>query len=466
MLSSLGPRLQGWLRQPNAPLRRRLLFAAAALLLLFLSITGVVLDGAFRASIDDSARAQLRLRVLNLLSVAEWRDGALVLPPALSEARYNRPGSGLYARLFDGGTGLAWQSLSLSHSGVSLPAPLPMPPGGEAFDRIATAEGAPLYRFTFGLLWEGPEGDVPYRLEVSFSQQPFQQEARGFRRSLWLWLGGATVALLLLQMALLRAALAPLGRMAKAVEALERGEEGTLARPWPLELSGLAKNLEALLASERARQKRYRTTLDDLAHSLKTPLAILRNTRPEDEGERSTQLSRMESIVAHHLKRASLGTNPLTSDAVPLASHGERLLAGLRRLHADRGLTLTADLDPTLAVAVDERDLYDILGNLLDNACKYGHSRVHLRAEGTADAVKLWVEDDGPGIPEALHGYVLTRGARADTAQQGQGIGLAMVTERVASYGGALAIGTSAFGGAAVGVTLPRASRPAPEARA
>ena len=117
-------------------------------------------------------------------------------------------------------------------------------------------------------------------------------------------------------------------------------------------------------------------------------------------------------------------------------------------------------------MAVDERDLYDILGNLLDNACKYGHSRVHLRAEGTADAVKLWVEDDGPGIPEALHGYVLTRGARADTAQQGQGIGLAMVTERVASYGGALAIGTSAFGGAAVGVTLPRASRSTPEGRA
>ncbi len=445
-----------WLSPPNGSLRRRLLFAAGLTLLLFLSLTGFVLDGAFRASIDDSARAQLRLRVLNLLSVAEWDGAGLTLPLRLSEARYNRPGSGLYARLFDEAGTLKWQSQSLGHSAVSLPSPLPMPPGGEAFDRTATLAGAPLYRFTFGLLWEGPEGDRPYSLEVSFSQQPFQQEARGFRRALWLWLGGATAALLLLQMALLWAALAPFSRVARALAALERGEEGALEGAWPQELSGLVHNLETLLASERARQKRYRTTLDDLAHSLKTPLAILRNAKAEDEEERSAQLARMESIIGHHLKRASVGANPLVAEDVPLAVHGERLLAGLRRLHADRGLTLTAELHPALTVSIDERDLYDLLGNLLDNACKYGKSRVHLRAEAIAGAVKIWVEDDGPGSPEALHRDVLTRGARADTAQQGQGIGLAMVTERVAGYGGALAFETSPLGGAAVCITLPR----------
>ncbi|MEE4299692.1 MAG: ATP-binding protein [Pseudomonadales bacterium] len=165
----------------------------------------------------------------------------------------------------------------------------------------------------------------------------------------------------------------------------------------------------------------------------------------------------MDTIVGHHLQRASVGSNPLAGARTPVAEAARRIAAGLERLHADRSLTIAVDVDEDIVVSVDERDLYEVLGNLLENACKYGEAQVRIRAEPQRGEVRLCVEDDGPGVPEALRGDVLARGARADTAKAGQGIGLAVVAELVAAYGGTLEIGVSDLGGAAVALLLPTA---------
>mgnify|MGYP006274579469 CR=1 FL=1 len=444
-------------------LRLRLLAAGGVVLLGFLSTTGFVLDRAFRASVDDNAREQLRVRVLALLGSAEVVDGVLTEPARLPEPRYASPGSGLYARILDAAGRPVWRSRSLEATALTLPTPPPRPPGTSAFDRLDLPGLPPLYRYAFGVLWEGPVGDAAYTIEVALDRAPFRAEARAFRRELFVWLGGAGAGLLVLQLGLLAAALAPLGRVAAEVRRVEQGDATELDGDWPVELSGLARALDRLIESERARQARYRTTLDDLAHSLKTPLAILRNALSDGAGrgdeaaleEARGQLDRMQTIVGHHLQRASVARNPLAVPALRLAEPVRRIVAGLERLYAERALRLETAVPDALTVAVDERDLYEIVGNLADNACKYGRRIVRISAREVDAGVELLLEDDGPGVPEALRRHVLARGARADTVQAGQGIGLALVTELVASYGGALAIDASPLGGAAVRVLLP-----------
>ena len=461
---------------PAAPLsiRVRLVAAAALVLVAFLSVTGLVLDRAFRASIEDSAQEQLRLRVLGLLGTAELVDGILSLPPALPEPRFNQPGSGLYARLLNADGTPIWTSRSEASHADADDRGRVLEPGLSVFEAIDDDPAEPLYRSGFGVLWEGPAGDASYTLWVSTAQAPFVAETQGFRRTLYTLLGGAGLALLLLQLGVLALALRPLGRVAREVTRIERGEAARLDGAWPSELAGLTRSLNLLIDHERARQQRYRDTLDDLAHSLKTPLAILRNAISDADArglaDAEGQIERMDAIVGHHLQRASVGTNPLGGERTPVKTAADRIAGGLQRLHADKGVRIEVAADEALAAAVDERDLYEMLGNLVENACKYGNASVSIRADIADDAsdvardgasawLRLRVEDDGPGVPEDVRGFVLARGARADTAKSGQGIGLAVVAELVAGYGGSLEIGESAaLSGARVELLLPAAS--------
>ena len=449
-------------RRPPLSIRARLTLAAGLVLIGFLSLTGFVLDRAFQASVEDSAREQLSIRVVGLIGAAELVDGVLSLPARLPEPLFNQPASGLYARLLDASGRPLWTSRSLaSRAGAERPGRT-LAPGESVFDE-PPAQGEALYRYGFGVLWEGPGGDAPYTFWVSTAQASFVAETRSFRRTLYTLLGGAGLALLLIQALVLTVALTPLRRVELELERVERGDAQRLEGDWPEELAGLTRNLNLLIDHERARQSRYRNTLDDLAHSLKTPLAILRNalSSPDVAGRREAegQIERMDAIVGHHLQRASVGRNPLGAAAVALAEPVARISAGLRRLHADRGVVIETRIPAGLAVEVDERDLYEIVGNLAENACKYGERRVRISASTQMQDVLLQVEDDGPGVPPALRRFVLDRGARADTASAGQGIGLAVVAELVAGCGGGLEIGESALGGACIEVRLPLSGR-------
>lgn len=447
------------MRRPLS-LRLRLLSAATLVLLLFLSGTGIILDRAFRTSIEQSAREQLRLRALALLGTADLIGGQLSLPVLQAEPRLNQPGSGLYARVVDGDGIEVWASRSL----VGRPTPLDVPavaPGQARFEALQDADGAALYRFSLGVIWETSQHDLPHVFSVAMAQAPFMAEAQSFRRALFTGLGGAGVGLLLVLLAVLATALRPLRRLAREVERVERGMAERLDDRWPEELAGLARNLNLLVDHERGRQQRYRHTLDDLAHSLKTPLAILRNALaegPEAAALAREQIERMQTMIQHHLQRASVSRNPLRLHRTALAEPVQRIVAGLERLHPDSELELQAAIPPSLQVAVDERDLYEIIGNLAENACKYGRRRVRISARAEGQDVLLTVVDDGDGIPTGLRQAVLDRGARADTNKSGQGIGLAVVSDLLATWDGRLAIDTDPeLGGAAVTVSLPAA---------
>ena len=217
----------------------------------------------------------------------------------------------------------------------------------------------------------------------------------------------------------------------------------------------LTDNLNHLLVRERAQQQRYRDALADLAHSLKTPLALLKGVAGDPQLLSQTlpeQLERMNHIVAYQLQRASTAGAARFAVALAVNPVLDKTAASLRKVYAEKGLQLDIVADEVLW-KIDEGDLYELLGNLLDNACKWCRQRVRVTLASDADALHLEVADDGPGVadPQAI----LRRGVRADEQVPGHGIGLAMIADIVHAYGGELAIRRSNLGGASFCVTLP-----------
>ncbi|MEK9870977.1 MAG: ATP-binding protein, partial [Gammaproteobacteria bacterium] len=189
------------------------------------------------------------------------------------------------------------------------------------------------------------------------------------------------------------------------------------------------------------------------------PLSILKNEAARPELDASTgaalneQVDRMNDIVGYQLERAVASSSALYRASVPVAPVVDKLVTALARVYQDKGVVIDADIQAE-NFAGDERDLYELLGNLLDNACKYGGGRVVLALRDGAERLLIQVDDDGPGIAEVDHEQVLRRGARLDTRESGQGIGLAVVAEIVDRYGGKIAIRQAALGGASLQVVL------------
>jgi two-component system sensor histidine kinase PhoQ len=198
--------------------------------------------------------------------------------------------------------------------------------------------------------------------------------------------------------------------------------------------------------------------MDDLAHSLKTPLAVIRNALEQVPSEPrdllAEQLDRMQTTVTHQLSRASVAGPLIVSRQIELRALIQRLLRALETAYRDRGIRVELDVPASLGVRADERDLMEILGNLLENAFKYSRSRI--RVSGSrGETLQIVVEDDGPGIAPDVREAVLNRGTRADEVESGQGIGLAVVAELVELYKGRLRIGDSVLGGASLSLELP-----------
>ncbi len=443
------------LRNPLHSLAGRLILGSALLFPLFLGASGWYLERSHRASLEAGESERLRLQVLALLAQADYDDG-IVLPKHLLEARYSQANSGLYARI----TGADGTPLWLSPSAVSLPAavldqPPPALSAGER--RFSRRDG--LYILSWQVLWETAGGAAaPLQFTVMDSADPIDADIAVYRRHLLLWLGGSALLLLACQGAVLGLTLTPLRRLAAEVAAIEAGAAEHLAGDYPREVQPLTTNLNALLEGERNRRERVRNTLGDLAHSLKTPLAVLRSADPADPGYAALvreQSGNMEQIVNYQLQRAS-GSAQTLLRRTPMLPLLQRLRDSLLKIYADKSLTIELAVDPQCRFRGDERDLLEIAGNILDNACKYGRGRVWVRTEGGAPGLlTLVVEDDGAGIPAAEHRHILRRGARLDERGPGQGLGLAVATDIIASYHGSLNIGARPGGGTRVTIRLP-----------
>jgi len=276
------------------------------------------------------------------------------------------------------------------------------------------------------------------------------------------------VMLIVLQFLLLRWSLTPLRKVASDMTRVERGDSEHLDSQYPLELTSLTERINVFIDNEREQRTRYRHTLADLAHSLKTPLAVIRSqlesTAVDDASRRSgvlDQVRRMDDLVAYQLSRAATSGRQTFASAVPIAGHAEDLVQSLEKVYAAKNVLCEFDIDEHAVFYGEQGDLLELMGNLLENAFKWASHRVLLvvKAQATTSRQRpgLWlsVEDDGPGIAADKIEKVLQRGVRGDERVQGHGIGLSIVQDIVHAYQGELLVDRSPeLGGARFSVTL------------
>lgn len=447
----------------HSSLRLRLLLAAGLILAAFFGLTGIALERAFRDAAHKAMQDQLQVHIYALLSAIDLdRRGYPHLPKHLPDARFSSPGSGLYGFIFKHDRSV-WHSPSAL--GLEIPAQ-PLTSGKTLFlNWKGTRE---LWILYYGVTWETVRGRrFPLVVAVAADTDALARQVADFRRTLWLWLGGSGILLLALQAGVLGWSLRPLRTITADLEAIEAGRKQQLEGPYPRELGGLAEGLNALLQSERAHLERYRNLLADLAHSFKTPLAVMRGlgqNEPLPAPVRDIlieQVDRMQMLVDYQLQRAAVRGSHGALAPVLVWPVLERIRTSLDKVYADKSVHCTLEGNQAARCFLEEGDLYELAGNLMDNAYKWCRGQVAVRVIVCPErgrrhpSLHLTIEDDGPGIPAAQRSEVLKRGIRADQSTHGHGIGLAVVAELVRLHRGRLRYTDGRLSGACWEVILP-----------
>ena len=256
----------------------------------------------------------------------------------------------------------------------------------------------------------------------------------------------------------------PLRKVARDVARIESGQAARLQGDYPRELEPLARNVNRLLETEKSNQDRIRNALDSLAHSLKTPLAVIQAALPLHGGEAESSMQNavdeMSRLIATRLERAGTSARRTLAQPVPVREQLQRILDSLQKVYSHKMIQTEVTMDEKLVFYGEKRDLLELMGNLLDNAFKYGKSQVRVSGEpldpdSPRPGVTLRIENDGAGIDESKWDKLLQRGSRGDEQAEGHGLGLAIVLELVTAYGGEVSIEHSELGGAEIQVDLP-----------
>jgi two-component system sensor histidine kinase PhoQ len=440
---------------PGYSIRARLLLGAALVLVAFMAGAGLAVQRAHADSVRAVHFGRLQSTIYLLLARAELDDsGALVMPVGFAEPRLSLPQSGLYAGIFNVNRNEEWRSPS--SLGAAPPFRREGVQTGQWRNEAIDGKEHDYLAVSYGVNWATGRSAAPLVLSVVEDRAEFDREIAVFARTLWAWLGGAGVLLLLAQLLLLRWGLAPLRRVATEIGRIESGQQERIEGSYPTEILPLTDNLNTLIQQERVRQGRYKEALSFLAHSLKTPLAVLRNALndpPQLPAAVQQQVARMDDIVQHQLGRARAGGATRFAPPVLIAPVLDRVRDALLKVYAEKGLAIATECQPDLSWRIDEGDLFEILGNLMDNAAKWAKSRVLARAAREDGQFVIRVEDDGPGFSDTES--ILQIHVRGDERVPGHGVGLAVVNDLVHSHGGQLKLERGALGGARVEIRLP-----------
>lgn len=300
----------------------------------------------------------------------------------------------------------------------------------------------------------------PATVAVATPRETITRPILGAMAPLILSLLALGVLLAIATLVQLRLGLRPLDRLRDDIAAVRNGRADRLSENQPAELAPLASELNALVADNQAALAAARGTAANLAHGLKTPIATLALVAGEPgrdpDGRLAALVARLDATVRHHLGRARAGiARPRV--ATPVGAVADDIATALRRIHAERGVMITVEIPPDLAVTVDRTDLDEMIGNLADNAMRWARSRVVIGAHAASGSAIITIEDDGPGIAPAERERALAKGARLDERHEGHGFGLTIAHELAVLYGGDLTLGDAADGGLAASLALPLA---------
>ncbi len=432
-------------------LQGRLLLASIFCLPLFIGASGWLLDRAFQNNLRSAEAEQLKTQLYILLGAAEWKDNKLTLPDRLADPRFSSITSGLYGQVTLN-SALVWRSSSAQ----LLTTPLPSIEQSHTVNQESFDETENLFRFCYDLSWEDDNRvEQPLRFQLFHTRDQFLARLKSYRQQLWGGLVPLALGLLFIQLMILRWGLRPLSKLAKDINSLPHTQGQQLMGDYPAEIMPVTESLNQVLKSEQLQQQRYKNTLGDLAHSLKTPLSIIQGEDTEKSSVVTEQLNRMNNIIRHQLQRAVIQSHHPLRQQQLIRPVVQRLCGAMQKVYRDKKIEIDIDIAKDLSYPIDSQDLFEILGNVIENACKYGKKKILIGAGIQGDTLKVTVGDDGDGIAENASD-ILQRGTRMDTAKPGQGLGLAIATDIISAYDGSLDISQCAtLGGASFTITLP-----------
>ncbi len=441
-------------------LSQRILSSAMLVLIIFTIGIAWGLDRAFYDSARLGVQDRLFAKLLMLMGDTEVEEsGELDVPTNLLDAEFGHVNSDTYAFIIDHTQTIAWRSTS------SLNAKIPelhlLEKGRKEFSQIAL-DGKPYFIYNYGIVWETQSGNYPLTFVVITDATLFEDQIERYREDLWGWLALMVVFLLITQMLVLRWGLQPLRKVSVELATIESGQQENVKGDYPSELKLLTDSINSLINHEHKQQKRYRNGLADLAHSLKTPLAVLQGAINSDEDEtlrRKTiheQIDRIDNIIQYQLRRAATAGSSPGMGLVMLHPLAVRIVNTVQKAYRNKQPDITIAIDDSIGLRIDEGDLMELLGNLIDNAFKWCRSRIELSAYHRDNQVIIQVKDDGPGIDPQQIARILERGVRADQSTPGHGIGLAIVRDIMQVYEGELSIENNPAGGACVTLRLKR----------
>ena len=427
-------------------LKVRIVVSALLLILVLMPIIGITVNNAFESQINLAEKNQLKAYVYSVLAMAEVEDNQLQMPEHLLENQFNVIGSGLYGLITHNDNQLLWSSNSFL--GLDMPINLPKPVTGRSSFNSIIINDKPQLIYSFSVSFATSEQPFTMTLHIIKDQQDYLQQLKKFSNTLWTWLVILTAFLIIVQLSWLLWTLKPLGKFSHELSAVEQGDSTQLSTHYPVELQKVAKQLNTLLQTEQNQRKRYRNALADLAHSLKTPLAVMQ-TQANLSQASMEQLNRINDIIAYQLKRAQSAAGSGWHLGISVDDIAIPLVRTLSKIHQQQQLNIDYQGDPNARFKGDETDLIEMLGNVLDNACKAANNRVLLKVKQLPNSLLISIEDDGAGVPKDKQQQIFERGMRADTYEQGHGIGLAIVRDLVDSYHGTLTVTQSyTLGGA------------------
>ena len=452
--------------ETRGSLAGRLIWLAGAWSILALILTGLLLTTAFRDTATRRLESSLQATDIEVAAVTRVEGGYVMTPP-VQDARTLRAYSGKYWSVVEPDPVHGFHALTRSESlfDYGLPAPLDGP------GMILSAPGEPYYYDAIGpddqplrimaVARTLPNREAPVIFLSALDRSDIDQDISNFAFLTWTalaLLGFGLIAAVFIQV---RVGLRPLYALGYAVADVRRGKTQRLIGSYPREIAPLAQELNALLDHNQEVVERQRTHVGNLAHALKTPLAVMLAEAGTSTGLLADtvrkQAALMKAQVEHHLQRARAAARAQQTHATtPVGEVLDEMASLLERAFQSKDIEIDWRAPDDLAFRGERQDLQEMLGNLLENACKWGEARIRIDATVLAPGrMMIRVEDDGPGLPADQRQTVLKRGERLDEAAPGTGLGLSIVDELVKSYGGRLELGSADLGGLRVEVELP-----------
>jgi signal transduction histidine kinase len=451
-------------------LARRLFFSASAVSVVVLLAIGIVLSSLYRNAVERAFDRRINVYLRNIVAeIANNPRSPTIEPETLGEPLFFIPGSGWY-----------WQITRLNdpqERKASRSSP------DEGFPTLESLKVQQVYGGLRQAYITGPDSqrlraverfldlgeDGRFLLMIAGDSFEIEDEVSDFNDALLLTLGFILLAFMAIIWFQIRYGLRPLKNVSEALFEIRSGQADRLQGSFPKEVAPLAAEVNALLDTNREIVDRARTHVGNLAHALKTPLSVLMNEtinlKDQSAEKIREQLGFMRDQVQRHLDRARIAARvAVVSTTVEVAPVIDMLVRTMEKIHRDRGVTLHTKLIPEINFRGEQQDVEEMVGNLVDNACKWAASRVDIEMfalsaprAGLPGSFRIQVDDDGPGLAPAEREEVLHRGKRLDESKPGTGLGLSIVLELAKLYGGTLQLSASPLGGLRAELVLPAA---------